>query len=306
MRKNNIRIPSTKALLALEATVRLGTATLAAQELGLTQAAVSHRIHDLEADLGLTLFVRNGRRLQPTADALSLADAVQRGHDLIATVIRHIQNKPTRSSLTISMLPALASKWFAPHLASILNDLKHADLRVTASRDFVDFERDDVDVAIRFGRGHWAETRSQKLAHEVVTPVMSPELAARLDVTAKNPLEPFTLLECDNPESWSDWFMHTGLKTSDTRKMLYFDEDAAMLEATISGNGVALGRSVLVAHDIRAGRLVAPFKESLISDFSYWYVQDSTALEIEITKDFFQWARRALGEDSKIFDRSKD
>ena len=199
MRNLNIRLPSTKALAALEATVRLGKATLAAQELGITQAAVSHRLNDLEEGLDKTLFVRLGRKLQPTPEAEALAEATRSSRRILESAIAEIQRKPALRSLTISMLPALASKWLAPHLADMLREVRETDLRVTASRDFVDFERDGVDAALRYGLGKWPDLRCLHLTNEMVTPVMSPELAAGLDISSPHALAGITLLQCDNP-----------------------------------------------------------------------------------------------------------
>ncbi|MBM7068584.1 LysR substrate-binding domain-containing protein [Actibacterium sp. 188UL27-1] len=296
----NIRLPSTKALAALEATVRLGKATLAAQELGITQAAISHRLSDLEEGLDRKLFVRNGRKLRATPEAEALAEAARGSRRILESAIEEIQRKPAPRSLTISMLPALASKWLAPHLADMLKEVRDTDLRVTASRDFVDFERDGVDAALRYGLGKWPNLRCLHLTNEMVTPVMSPDLAARLDITAPDALARLTLLQCDNPEGWGDWFQLSDLQPGPEPTTLFFDEDATMIEAAVAGNGVALGRSALVAHDIRSGRLVAPFAHNLTSQFGYWFVQDAATPDTVSTSEFLEWTRANLTRDAEV------
>lgn len=296
-----MRLPSSKVLDALEATVRLGKVTLAAEELGLTQAAVSHRIRDLEDELEQPLFIRHGRRLEATPHAVALADAARASRQILESAIQSIRTKPALSSLTISMLPALASKWLAPRLAEVLMDVQETDLRVTASRSFVDFARDGVDAAVRYGLGQWPGVRTLPLTGEYVTPVMSPTFASRNDLSNPSELLHCALLECDNPEGWGDWLALVGAEDKTTATPVVFDEDATMIEAAIAGHGVALGRSVLVAHDIRTGRLVAPFGETLASKFSYWFVQDAHVPESPSARDFYLWAKTALTRDAQVY-----
>ncbi|PCJ07721.1 MAG: transcriptional regulator [Rhodobacteraceae bacterium] len=300
MKKTKLTLPSAKTLHALEAIVRLGTATCAANELSVTQAAISHRIRDLEDQVGEKLFTRHGRRLVPTPAAHRLAEAVRNSAYILESVLGEIQCKPAANTLTISMLPALASKWLAPRLADMLEQISSANLKITASRDFVDFQRDGVDVAIRYGAGNWPQVRVRHLANEVVAPVMAPSLAAKLDLTSPKALCAATLLRCDNPDSWEDWFAGSELTLPANPNGIFFDEDATMIEAAIAGQGVALGRFALVAHDVRAGRLVAPFRHRLEAKFSYWYVQDLTSSETKSTLEFFHWARAHLHHGSQL------
>ncbi len=300
MKKINLMLASAKNLRALEATVRLGTATQAANELLVTQAAISHRIRDLEEHLGKMLFIRHGRRLKPTPAAYQLAEAVRNSAHILEGAWDAIQCNSNADALTISMLPALASKWLAPQLADMLKEVCAANVRITASRDFVDFQRDGVDAAIRYGAGSWPLVRSRLMADEVVAPVMAPSLAAQLDLTSPKALCDATLLRCDNPDSWEDWFFGSSLEQPVDPNEIFFDEDATMIESAIAGHGVALGRFALVAHDLRAGRLLAPFHHRMASKFSYWFVQNLAASDSKPTLDFFHWARTHLIRDSQL------
>lgn len=304
MRISNLMLPTTKSLCALEATVRLGTATLAAAELHVTQTAVSHRLRDLEEQLGQPLFTRHGRRLEPTTAALQLAEAVRNSSAILENVWSGIQSKVLTDELTISMLPALASKWLAPRMAEVVKEVRGANLRISASRDFVDFQVDEVSAAIRYGTGNWPQVRARPMANETVSPVLAPSLARKLDLTSPGALCNVPLLRCDNPDSWEDWFAATGFRQPSKAEEIFFDEDATMIESAIAGHGVALGRFALVAHDLRSGRLVAPFSYRMASRYSYWFVQGLNSCETQPVLDFYHWARAHLLRDSQLLDLS--
>lgn len=300
MRNSNAGIPGSRSLSALEAIVRLGTATLAAEELRITQAAVSHRIRELEEALGQPLFRRVGRKLEPTPAALILAEAVRSSFGTLRNALDAIQHRPAAGSLTVSMLPALASKWLAPRLSEVLREFRAADLRVTASRDFVDFQRDRVDAAVRYGRGQWPNVRSRHLTDELVAPVLAPSLLASIDPASPTAFAELPQLRCDNPDTWETWFDASPYVAPRQSSLVFFDDDAAMIEAAIAGTGVALGRSALVAHDIRARRLVAPFGHAVTSRFSYWFVQDEDMVETAAHLEFYRWTKVALGRDAHV------
>ena len=301
MRNSNIRIPGSRALLALEATVRLGSATLAAEHLNITQAAVSHRLRELEETLGQPLFLRHGRRLEATPAAHTLADAVRRSSRIVQEALNVIGRHPSSAALTVSMLPALASKWIAPRLSGMLKEFHAADIRITASRNFVDFRRDRIDAAIRYGRGQWPGVRSRHLCDEWLAPVLSPDLFRGVDITRPGAFAGLPLMRCDNPDTWERWFETAPFVQPPQTKLIFFDEDAAMIEAAIAGSGVALGRAALVAKDICAGRLIAPFGHKIRSRFSYWYVQDEEMTETFAHLEFYHWAKAALNGDCTIF-----
>ena len=299
---NYRNIPSgSRALLALEATVRLGTATLAAEHLNITQAAVSHRLHQLEAALGQPLFLRQGHRLEPTPAAHILAEAVRSSNRILQDALNVIGRHPHSRALTVSMLPALASKWLAPRLSDMMKELGTVDLRITASRNFVDFQRDSVDAAIRYGRGQWPRVHSRYLSDEWLAPVMSPSFLHGIDPSSNDALYQLPLMRSDNPDTWEHWFEAAPYAKPPLRDLIFFDEDAAMIEAAIAGNGVALGRAALVANDIRSGRLIAPFGHSIMSQFGYWFVRGNETVETLVHLEFFRWAQAALSADSSIF-----
>ncbi|MEL7215598.1 MAG: LysR substrate-binding domain-containing protein, partial [Pseudomonadota bacterium] len=252
--------PPLRALQVFEAAARLVSFTGAGQELGITQSAVSRQIADLEATLGVDLFVRNGARLTvtPTGQrlAVSLTDAFARTWSAVAEARRSDQ------VVTLSMLPSVAARWFAPRLGALLQTHPDMDLRISASRHLVDFAAEGVDAAIRYSRAPDPSVHACKLADETVFPVCAPAYAEAHSLAAPQDLYRVTLLRGDIPEDWPSWLKAAGL-TAPPPPGPRLGDDAAILQAAVEQQGVALGRSLLVADDIAAGRLVAPFDVSL-------------------------------------------
>ncbi len=262
--------PSLRSLQVFEAAARCGGFTLAGEELGITQSGVSRQVSDLEAMLGITLFVRNGARvsLTPVGERLAghLADAFSRTWAAVADARRSEQ------IVTLSMLPSVASKWFAPRLGRFMAAHPEIDLRLTASRHLVDFASEGVDAAIRYSPSPSHDLAADKLATETVMPVCSPRYAHDYDLKVPIDLYRATLLCGDIPEDWPAWFKAAGCsKPPPVGPRL--GDDGAILQATVEHQGVALGRSLLVADDITSGRLIAPFTTSLDASYAYWFVR---------------------------------
>jgi LysR family transcriptional regulator, glycine cleavage system transcriptional activator len=146
------------------------------------------------------------------------------------------------------------------------------DLRLSASRHLVDFRREGIDAAIRYGPGGWPDVNAELLAKEHVFPVCSPAYAAELGLADPGDLARATLLHSDIPDSWQDWFAAAGCPGLAGARGVYMDEDAALLRAAAESEGIALGRSLLVVDDLARGRLIAPFAVCLPATFSYWFV----------------------------------
>jgi len=267
-----------------------------------TQTAISHRLRDLEEQVGTTLFTRHARRLKPTDAAVQFANSIRASSEILERALDQLADGRDEDQITISMLPALASKWLVPQLSEIVDQIDNLNLRIMASRELTDFQDQKIDAAIRYGRGNWHGVTARHMTHEAIGPVMSPDLARSLDVTSNDPLRDFRLLRCDNPNGWEDWFAASGVKTPDNPNDIHFNEDATMIEAAISGHGVALGRFTLVAHDVRAGRLVAPFQYKLKSSFSYWFVQGKHRRKKKSVTEFFRLAQERILRDAHLLD----
>lgn len=262
--------PPLRSLQVFEAAARCGGFTAAGEELGITQSGVSRQVSDLEATLDVTLFLRNGARLSltPAGERLAgqLADAFAKTWAAVADARRSDQ------VVTLSMLPSVAARWFAPRLGDFMAANPDIDLRITASRHLVDFASEGVDAAIRYGPVQPSSLDAVKLGTETVTPVCSASYAEDQALHAPADMYRATLLCGDIPEDWPTWFDAAGCHTPPPAGPRLGD-DAAILQAAVDGQGIALGRSLLVADDIATGRLVAPFAISLDASHAYWFVR---------------------------------
>lgn len=269
--------PPLRSLQVFEAAARCGSFTAAGEELGITQSGVSRQVSDLEAMLGTPLFQRNGARLKLTPAGERLAR--QLATALSQTWAAVAEAKQSDRVITLSMLPSIAVRWFAPRLGRFLKEYPDIDLRLTASRHLVDFATEGVTAAIRYSPSPSGDLEATKLGTETVLPVCSPDYARAHHLQVPEDLQRATLLCGDIPEDWPGWFAAAGCRgpAPDGPRL---GDDVAILQAAVDHQGVALGRSLLVADDIAAGRLVAPFKTSMQASHAYWFVRPKGPAEI--------------------------
>lgn len=262
--------PPLRSLQVFEAAARRGSFTAAGEELGITQSGVSRQVSDLEATLGVALFLRNGARLSVTPAGERLARQLARAFaDTWSAVAGARQSDRV---ITLSMLPSVAARWFAPRLGDFMAAHPDIDLRITASRHLVDFASEGVNAAIRYSPAPSGDVEAVKLCTETVTPVCSRSYAEDHALLAPADLYRATLLCGDIPEDWPTWFAAAGCQRPPPSGPRLGD-DGAILQAAVEGQGIALGRSLLVADDIATGRLVAPFPVSLAASHAYWFVR---------------------------------
>lgn len=271
------RLPSLNALRAFEAAARHESLTKAAEELHVTPAAISHQLKALEADLGMELFDRRNRKLEPTRAALAAMPILREGFDRLAEAASLLREKGGSDLLTISVAPSLAAAWLLPRLDRFAEKHPTIDVRLDANLGIVDFWRDDVDVAIRYGPGEYPGLHAVRLFDEEVFPVCSPE-RARCPTPLRTPedLRHHTLLHLDwssQAGEWPDWPMWlraAGYEHIDASRGPRFKDGAFLMQAARNGHGVALGSSAVLADDLAAGRLVRPFELGMLMRFAYW------------------------------------
>jgi LysR family glycine cleavage system transcriptional activator len=286
--------PSLRSLEVFVAAAEFGNFTAAGDNLGITQSAVSRQIADLEATLGTRLFVRRGARLTLTPTGGRLAERLARALGEARRAVADVAGSD--SIVTLSMLPSVAAKWLAPRLGRFVTAHPHIDLRVSASRHLVDFASEGIDAAIRYGPEPGPAMVAHHLANETVTPVASPEYAGSIGLDGPLDLARAALLHGDLPEGWPDWFAAAGLNMSPPDGPRIGD-DTAILQAAIEGHGVALGRSHLVADDVAAGRLLAPFSTALPASYSYWFVYPKGTEPSNALTAVLQWVEDAFSGD---------
>lgn len=267
------RLPPLNALRVFEAAARHLSFTRAAEELNVTQAAVSHQIKGLEAHLELKLFRRLNRALLLTDPGQAYFPPVRDALDALAQATKRLGADEQVGRLTVSTLVSFAANWLVPRLGRYRTLNPEIDVRVTTSDFHVDFARQDVDLAIRYGRGGWPGLDAVRLMTEEVFPVCSPALLrGGPPLRAPSDLDRYTLLHDEMREDWRMWLMAAGALNIDADRGPGFSNSNLVIQAAIAGEGVALGRSVLVADDLAAGRLVRPFDMSLPGEFAYYVV----------------------------------
>lgn len=287
------RLPSLNGLRAFEAAARHLSFTLAASELNVTQTAISHQIRRLEEELGIRLFIRQNRALALTPEARDYLPGVRAAFNDLRLATDRLLRKDDDKVLTVSTLASLAAKWLLPRLSDFQEQHPGLDVRITTSTSLVDFQRDNVDAAIRYGRGQWPGLRADWLMADELFPVCSPSLLHG-DKPLRRPedLRNHPLLHTSNANSddWRLWLTAAGLPADIARQPgITFDMIFMTIQAAIDGIGVAMGRTSYVQDDIAKGRLVVPFKIALPADAGFYLVAPEGRREAPKLTAFRQW-----------------
>ncbi|MDX2276143.1 MAG: transcriptional regulator GcvA [Hyphomonadaceae bacterium] len=293
------QIPSLQTLRAFEAAGRLQSYSKAAEELGLTHGAVSHRIRELEERLGKQLFRRVGNTMVLTTAGQELEVRVRQGLSLLEQAFAAPAPSAAKAArpLVISAVPSLAQTWLIARLSEFRAERPDLDIAVRMSEQLADFKKDGVDIGVRLGRGGWPGLHAHKLFDEALTPVCTPAYRERLKLEQPSDLSRATLLR--NPWTpWARWFKAAGLDWAEPQTGPSFDDSTLMLRSAMQGDGVALARHWLAVDDLRAGRLVFPFDVAVDDDFSYWLVWPTRGAQHPEAEGFRTWlANRAAAEE---------
>jgi len=267
------RLPPLNGLKAFEAAARSESFTRAAEELNVTQGAVSHQVKALEDTLGLKLFHRQRQRL--------------------------ILTEAGRDYLTVSTSPDFAAKWLVNRLSRFAEQCPGVDLRVSATTQYADFARDDVDIAIRHGDGNWPGLDVQRLYAERLFPICSPKLiAGRNRITKVADLLKFPLLRLEDAKNWTRLFEAAGVKAA-VGPGPVLNRASMLIDAAIDGQGIALARTALAAWDLINGRLVQPVDVSLRVANTYWIVCPKAASDLPKIAAFRNWVFAEAAEDTR-------
>src|SRR6185437_4437239 len=285
-------LPSLNGLRAFEAAARHLSFTRAAAELNVTQTAISHQIRRLEAQLGLRLFLRKHRTLALTREAQDYLPAVRAAFEDIRLATERLLRPGRGHLLIVSTMASLAAKWLLPRLSAFQEAHPGIEVRISASSHLVDFRREEVDLAIRYGRGSWPGLDARWLMAEDIFPVCSPAvLKSGKPLKRPQDLAQHTLIHGSlTREDWQLWLTAAGLPTAlATRPGLTFDLSLMAIQAAIDGLGVALGRTPFVEADIAAGRLVVPFDVKLPAEAGYYVVAPEETAETPKIAVFRDW-----------------
>jgi len=270
------RLPPLNGLKAFEAAARSESFTRAAEELNVTPGAVSHQVKALEDTLGLRLFHRERQRLILTEAGRNYLAVVRDALDRIAVGTERLLQGQESGVLTVSTSPDFAAKWLVNRLSRFAENCPGVELRVAAATHYADFARDDVDVAIRHGDGHWPGLDVEKAAH----------------------LLKFPLLRLEDAKNWTRLFEAAGVKAT-VGPGPVLNRASMLIDAAIDGQGIALARTALAAWDLINGRLVRPVDVSLRMANTYWIVCPKAVSNVPKIATFRNWVLAEAADDTR-------
>lgn len=296
MREQRRSLPSLDLLRGFEAAARNLSFTRAAQELYLTQSAVSRQVKAIEDHLGVALFARRHRALLLTEAGHELYRATAQALRQLGDAASKIRDRGAGRTLTVTATIGFASLWLIPRLTDFRSRRPDIDIRIAADNKMVDLEREGIEVAVRYCTPKAAPAGAVRLFGEVVLPVCSPNSLTRsAPLTRPEDLSRHILLHFEPPGgitpwlSWTVWLevmQQQGLKPAGSLRFSQYDQT---IQAAIDGQGVALGTTPLVRHLIKQGRLIAPLAKKFESSRAYYLVTSSTASGRQEVKEFSTW-----------------
>ena len=297
------RLPPLTALRAFDAAARHMSFAKAADELNVTPAALSFQIKALEEHLGTPLFHRLNRAVELTEAGRTLAPGTAEGFQALSNAWRTTRRLQDTTTLNVTAGPAFTAKWLAPRLYDFARLHPQIDLRFSASLRLLDFDRDEIDVAIRFGYGPDEGMWSLPMQKDWVMPVMTPDLAAQYP-TAESLTEAPLLFDhsidflrprCD----WPAWFRAAGISFTPTHGPHFSQADHAV-DAALSGAGVVLGRRAMVVKELHEGRLVAPVPVALETNARFRFICRKGAETQPRIAAFRDWMLAEIDKTAKV------
>jgi DNA-binding transcriptional LysR family regulator len=274
MQNRLVSLPPLDALRGFVAAARRMSITAAADDLCLTQSAVSRQIQTLEERLGTPLFTRSNRSIALTAAGEQLFQLASPWMDRLLDLADSLREDTRVRPVTVSASMGVASLWLLPRLGEFQTAYPHIDVRVATSNRVLDLERDGIDLAIRYSPASHATQGGLPLFDEAVAPVASPAVAASA-FSRPDALLEHVLLDLDDKVGpwlhWEYWLREQGLEQRKPKGRLHFNHYDQLIHAAAGGHGVAVGRLPLLLHMLGDGRLVARMDQSLhVDDYRYW------------------------------------
>jgi LysR family glycine cleavage system transcriptional activator len=294
------RLPPLNNLKAFEAAARHESFTRAAEELCVTQGAVSQQVKALEDGLGIKLFNRERQRLVITEAGRDYLLTVRDALDRLAVGTERLLQRQTAGVLTVSTSPDFAAKWLVHRLGHFAEAHSDIDLRVSATLHHVDFAREEVDLAVRHGDGNWPGHETVQLSAEQLFAVCSPTLlSGRRRLAKPADIPKFPLIHLDSRADWTNWLRAVGVDDADATHGPVLNRASMVIDAAINGQGVALARTTLAAWDLINRRLVRPFPDSLPLSKTYWIICPKATSNVPKIATFRNWLLAEVAEDAR-------
>ncbi len=300
------------AIRAFEAVARHMSFAKAARELNVTPAAISQQLKVIENHLGVSLFRRTKRAVFLTDAGQAMLPDVRNGFEHIKRGISKLAELKNREVLTVSTSPSFAAKWLIPRLDRFREAHPGIDIRLDTTARLVDFDAEGVDVAIRYGRGNYRGLDVTPLLSEQIFPVCAPALMTdKHPLSIPHDLSRHTLLHDDTLgstrgfPSWTTWLEAARVRNVSPKAGVHFNSSMLVIQAAVEGQGVALGRSVIVDDDLRAGRLIKPFSLVCALRFGYFIVHPKRAGNLPHVALFKSWILREVKSRLSTSKRSR-
>ncbi|MGU9817079.1 LysR substrate-binding domain-containing protein [Pseudomonas sp. LF135] len=280
-------LPPLLALRAFEAVARHLSFIKAANELSVTQSALSHQVHKLEQHLGKPLFIRRTRAIDLTADGQRYYADIRPALDTLAAATRAQKTAPATTVLRVGLLASFATLWLAPRLAGFLNRHPHIQVELLPAIQLANVAAAEVDLAIRYGKGDWPDVHATRLMPEVISPVCSPAFkAGQLHNGA------LLMATSHRPFEWTDWCAHYHIDLEHHPRVMLHDYNI-VVEAAVAGQGIAMGRHRLIERKLQEGSLVEAFdRPPYHSEIGYWLIAPKGPTS-DAAECFSQWLKDA-------------
>jgi LysR family glycine cleavage system transcriptional activator len=305
----NRRLAHLNALRALEAVARHRSFLRASRELSVTAGAISQQIRLLEDYYGVQLFRRHARSITLTDECAAVLPDLSAGFDSLSRAIARLQSETAGGQVSVSAPPTFAVRWLAHRLGAFSMACPDVRIALDSSDRLVDLRREDVDLAIRYGKGSWPGLRAERLIREWIMPVCAPAYLERAalrtpeEARSAQLIHDRTMLSADPAfPTWDSWFAAMGVAGSGGEGALHFSSSLAAIQAAIDGHGLILGRSAVIDDELRAGRLVCPFAGTISSGNAYYLVQPEGAVMTAGMRAFADW----LTAEAASFERATE
>ncbi len=296
-RQVKYRIPPLNALRAFEAAARNLSFTKAGSELSVTQGAISRQVRLLEEFFGFELFERSPRGVELNRVGQIYAAAIGEALDTITRATDKLATTSTHTVLTIRGYTNLLVRWLTPLLPDFHLRHPNIEIRLISAGDPVDFDRDKVDLGIRFGFGRWRGLDSDPLFMDELTPVCSPRVRDALALEHPSDLARANLLHLNLRQAdWPDWFASAGLEVPASSENVYLEDLGVLYQCAIAGQGVAMGQYQYVREYLAGGSLVAPFDIVLRRQTGYYLVCPKERAELAKVATFRRWLSDVLSK----------
>lgn len=287
-------------LRAFDAVARHLSFSLAANELCVTQGAISRQISNLENILGVTLFLRTNRQVRLTTKGVQLFASIGEPFHQIREGVKTLTSNTDDLVLKVNVPPTLGIRWLVPRLANFHGVHPQIDVQLTTSHKIVDFKTEDVDVAIYWGDGNWEGLKVDLLMGETLIPVCSPQLMKEKPITTADDFNDHVLLHSMNrTDDWLIWQQALGIDNIKWQQVLKFENSALTYQAAIDQLGVVIAQHVFVEEDLAAGRLVAPFPELVPGERAYYLVYPAKQRNQKKVAIFRSWLLEMISSENE-------